>query len=186
MRGYPGKVVDAYMQYIGEKEEEHKERPEGVNTENRWGSREIEIKNVKILNQEGKEKYIYRPDESLTIEFDVASKNKESDFVFGLAIFNPEGVLCYGSNTYLENMKPNQIEGEGKVKIHIPQTHLINGQYFLDLAVHKKDGYPFDYHHFQYKFKISSKSSDLGITRISHQWKFTENIMVQAEKRKKE
>ncbi len=62
MRGYPAKVVDAYMQYIGEKEEKREEKPTEVSTENRWGSREIEIKNVKILNRDGKEKYIYKPE----------------------------------------------------------------------------------------------------------------------------
>lgn len=186
MRGYPAKVVDAYMQYIGEKEEERKEQPADISTENRWGSGEIEIKNVKISNPEGKEKYIFRPDESMTIEFEVVSKHRENDFVFGLAIFNPEGVLCYGSNTHLENFKSHHLEGNGKVKIHIPQIHLINGQYFLDLAVHKKDGYPFDYHHFLYKFKITSKSKDLGITRIPHQWEFTKNIKLQTFQETKE
>jgi len=186
MRGYPAKVVDAYMQYIGEKEEEREEQPADTSTENRWGSQEIEIKNVKISNTEGKEKYIFKPDESMIIEFEVVSKQRENDFVFGLAIFNPEGVLCYGSNTHLENFKSHHIAGKGKVKIHIPKIHLINGQYFLDLAVHKKDGYPFDYHHFQYKFKITSKSKDLGITRIPHQWEFTKNIKLQTFQEKKE
>jgi ABC-type polysaccharide/polyol phosphate transport system ATPase subunit len=176
MRGYPAKVVDAYMQYIGEKEEDREDQPVDISTENRWGSREIEIKNVKILNNEGKEKYIFKRGEPLTIEFNVVSKHRETDFVFGLAIFNPEGVLCYGSNTFLENFKSRSLEGTGKVKIHIPENHLHNGQYFLDLAVHKKDGYPFDYHHFQYKFKITSKSKDLGITSIPHHWEFSDNI----------
>ncbi|MCK4943424.1 MAG: ABC transporter ATP-binding protein [Candidatus Aminicenantes bacterium] len=185
MRGYPAKVVDAYMQYIGEKEEKRDEKPAEVSTENRWGSREIEIKNVKIMNRDGKEKYIYKPKEPMTIEFDVITKRKEDDFVFGLAIFNPEGILCYGSNTGLENYKSYHIEGKGKVKIQIPELPLINGMYFLDLAVHKKDGYPFDYHHFQYKFKVSSKLRDLGITRIPHHWKFTDNINVRPFKPKK-
>jgi ABC-2 type transport system ATP-binding protein/lipopolysaccharide transport system ATP-binding protein len=181
MRGYPGKVVDAYMQYIGEKEEKREEKPASINTENRWGSREIEISNVRIVNREGKERYLFKSEEHMTVEFDVYSKNREEDFVFGLAIYNPEGILCYGTNTHLEHFVPGHIRGEGKVRIHIPRNHLINGQYFLDLAVHKKDGFPFDYHHFLYKFKISSKTRDLGITRIPHQWEFSNNIRLKAK-----
>ena len=178
MRGYPQKVVDAYMQYIGQKEENQKEQKQEETTENRWGSKEIEISEVNILDKSGKEKYIFQPDEPLNIEFKVICKKKEKDFVFGLAIFNTEGSLCYGSNTHLESFKASSIEGNEQVRVKIPALHLVNGTYLLDLAVHKKDGFPFDYHHFRYKFKVTSNQKDLGITRIPHQWEFSGGIKI--------
>ena len=33
-----------------------------------------------------------------------------SDFVFGIGLFNADGVCCYGTNTYLEEMDPEQSE----------------------------------------------------------------------------
>ena len=180
MQGYPKKVVDTYMEYIGKKDDTGRRQETGPiddnETENRWGSREIEIRNVQILDQIGKDKLVFKPDEPLIIQFETLVKKKEKDFVFGLAIFNTEGVLCYGSNTLLENFKSNNIQGKGKVRIRIPALNLTNGSYLLDLAVHKKDGYPFDYHHFLYKFKVTSSHRDIGVIRIPHHWEFSGGI----------
>ncbi|MCX6558169.1 MAG: ABC transporter ATP-binding protein [Candidatus Aminicenantes bacterium] len=203
MRGYPKRVVDAYLEYVGkkdikklqlqhEKEAKHilqdkvghdkagarlADGTEGLeDPEKRWGSREIEISNVKMFDGQGKEKYIYKADEPLTIEFDVQAAASQKDFVFGIGVFNSEGISCYGSNTVLDDFSARSISGSGKVRLAIPALGLINGTYFLDVAVHKFDGYPFDYHHFLYTFRVNSAHRDVGIARIAHQWEFSDNI----------
>lgn len=188
MRGYPKRVTDAYLEYIGKKDEvkaevKHKEEEEeGTKSkEKRWGSKEIEINNVKMIDKKGREKYIYEADEPFSIEFDVNAKIEEKDFVFGIGIFNSEGILCYGSNTHIEDYKSSLIKGKGKIKINVKALHLINGTYFLDVAVHKRDGYPFDYHHFQYTFRVTSVCRDVGITRIHHDWEFSNNIRLKKD-----
>jgi ABC-2 type transport system ATP-binding protein/lipopolysaccharide transport system ATP-binding protein len=183
MRGYPKRVVDAYLEYIGKKDEKkslvqhgEEEKLSGQGRENRWGSREIEISNVKMFDGKGQEKYIYLSDEPLDIQFDVEARSAENDFVFGIGVFNGEGINCYGSNTLLENYSAQKILGKGKVRLTVPALGLVNGTYFLDIAVHKRDGYPFDYHHFQYTFRVTSSHRDVGIARIPHRWEFSENI----------
>ena len=185
MQGYPKRVVDAYLEYIGKKDEKkakEKHKKEEKEIEKRWGSKEIVIKNLKMKDSKGKEKYIYTPDEELSIEFDVESKINEKDFVFGIGIFNSNGIMCYGTNTLMEDFKSENIKGKGKVKIKIPSLNLINGSYFLDVAIHKRDGYPFDYHHFQYTFKVTSTNRDVGIARIPHEWNFSDNIKIHKKK----
>ncbi len=188
MQGYPKRVIDAYLEYIGKKDEvkaeiqHQKEEEEGeINREKRWGSREIEINNVKMIDEKGKEKYIYEADEPFTIQFDVTAKNEEKDFVFGIGIYNSEGVHCYGTNTYIEDYRSQTISGSGKIKVDVPALNLINGSYFLDVAAHKRDGYPFDYHHFQYSFRVTSTEKDVGITRIPHTWEFSSNIKLEKQ-----
>lgn len=188
MRGYPKRVIDAYLEYIGKRDEkkaeiQHKEEEqEGEkNIEKRWGSKEIEINNVKMIDKKGKEKYIYESDEPFSIEFDVQAREEETDFVFGVGVFNSEGVQVYGTNTFIEDYKSKSISGKGMIKVHIPKLNLINGTYFLNIAAHKRDGYPFDYHHFQYTFKVTSPHKDVGIARIPHQWEFTDNIKLEKE-----
>jgi ABC-type polysaccharide/polyol phosphate transport system ATPase subunit len=186
MRGYPKRVCDAYLEYIGKKdvkkaEVKHQEEEEEgkKDREKRWGSKEIQINNVKMIDQKGKEKYIYEADEPFSIEFDVHAREQEKDFVFGIGIFNSEGISCYGTNTFIEDFRSIGISGTGKVKVHIPALNLINGTYFLDVAVHKRDGYPFDYHHFQYSFRVTSTEKDVGIARIHHEWEFSNNIKLE-------
>jgi ABC-2 type transport system ATP-binding protein/lipopolysaccharide transport system ATP-binding protein len=183
--GYPKRVVDAYLEYIGKKDEkkakdkhieEEQEGKDNLNKEKRWGSQEIEISNVKITDKKGKECYILETDEPVTISFDISAKRQEDDFVFGIGIFNSEGILCYGTNTHLEEYKPVSIQGCGKASIQIPCLNLVNGSYFLDVAVHRQDGFPFDYHHFLYTFKVNSANKDAGIYRLPHQWNFSDNI----------
>jgi ABC-type polysaccharide/polyol phosphate transport system ATPase subunit len=183
MRGYPKRVVDAYLEYVGKKDEKktlaqhgEEEKSAGQGKENRWGSREIEISNVRMFDGNNQEKYIYLADEPLVIEFDVEARAAESDFVFGIGVYNGEGINCYGSNTLLENYSAQQIQGKGKVRLTVPALGLVNGTYFLDIAVHKRDGYPFDYHHFQYTFRVTSSHRDVGIARIPHRWEFSDNI----------
>jgi len=185
MCGYPKRVTDAYLEYVGKKDEvkagiKHKEEEEEgkKNQEKRWGSQEIEIADVKMIDKRGREKYIFEPDEPLAIEFQVEAKKTETDFVFGLAIFNSEGVLCYGSNTLMEDFRSSSIKGQGRVKVKIPALSLVNGSYFLDVAVHKRDGYPFDYHHFQYTFRVTSPSRAVGIGRVAHEWEFSGGIRI--------
>ncbi|MBE0665628.1 MAG: Wzt carbohydrate-binding domain-containing protein, partial [Candidatus Aminicenantes bacterium] len=176
-------VVDAYLEYIGKKDEKktlaqhgEEEKLSGNEKEKRWGSREIEISNVKMFDAANREKYIFEADEPLAIQFDVEARAAESDFVFGIGVYNGEGVNCYGSNTLLENYAARQIQGKGKVRLTVPALGLVNGTYFLDIAVHKRDGYPFDYHHFQYTFRVTSSHRDVGIARIPHHWEFSDNI----------
>jgi len=184
--GEAKRVIDAYLQDVAEKQEqdfekrrldaaEEQEWEEG-RRENRWGKREIEIRKVSLKNLEGQPKNVYSPDEGMIIEMEVAAPSRIDDFVFGIGIFNPQGVSCYGTNTHLENLEPVSIVGEGKVICRIEKLGLINGTYYLDVAVHKREGYPYDYHRNLYSFLVVSNCKDVGISRVSHVWSFSPGI----------
>ena len=175
------------MEFIGKKDEvkakvQHEEEEKEESKDKRWGGGEVVISNVKMFDKNKKEKYIFEPEEPLTITFDVEAKEEQKDFVFGLAVYNSEGHLCYGTNTNIEYLQSKSISGAGKITVSIPQVNLVNGSYFLDLAVHKIDGYPYDYHHFQYSFKVASIERDVGFARIKHKWDFSKNIQFKDQK----
>ncbi len=184
--GEAKRVIDAYLQDVAEKQEKdfEKRRQESAEEqsweegrrENRWGKREIEIKKVSLKNFDGQAKNVYSPDEGMIIEIEVAAPAPSDDFVFGIGIFNSQGISCYGTNTYLEDLEPVSIAGEGKVTCRIEKLALTNGIYYLDVAVHKKDGYPYDYHRNLYSLLVTSNYKDVGIGRISHSWSFSAGI----------
>jgi ABC-type polysaccharide/polyol phosphate transport system ATPase subunit len=191
----PKRAVDAYLQDIAEKqeedfeirqreveqkvkEEEKKEEEGDDRRENRWGKKEIEITEVKMTNLQGEEKHVFSPDEGMIIQMDVFAKTDITDFVFGIGIFNSQGVRCYGTNTHSEDFEPQSIEGRGKVTCKIDQLNLINGTYYLDVAAHKRDGYPYDYHRSMYTFMVLSKYKDVGIARPNHDWFFSSSIQI--------
>ena len=102
------------------------------------------------------------------------------DFAFGIGLFNSQGISCYGTNTNLEEYEPVRLSGEGRVVFRIERLNLINGTYYLDVAVHKRDGYPYDYHQNLYSFLVSSTCRDVGISRPAHVWDFSRGIEFKA------
>lgn len=186
MLGEPKRVVDAYLQDIAAmQEEDYQKRKTDVDLEQkwederrekRWGKREVEIRKVTLKNLRGEEKHVFTPDEGLAIEIEAAANEPVKDFVFGIGIFNSQGISCYGTNTSLEDYEPVVLQGEGKAACRIEKLNLINGTYYLDVAVHKRDGYPYDYHRNLYSFLVSSTLKDVGIARLPHKWTFSPAI----------
>jgi ABC-type polysaccharide/polyol phosphate transport system ATPase subunit len=194
--GEPKRIVDAYLQDVTVKQEKAFEKKSGAvaapaeaaaeeRRENRWGRREIEIRKVTLRNLQGQAKHVFSPEEGMVIEMDVAASSPADDFVFGIGVFNSQGVSCYGTNTNLEDLEPVRIDGEGRVEFRIGKLNLINGTYYLDVAVHKRDGYPYDYHQNLYSFLVSSSLKDVGVARLAHEWTFSPNIRLGAPGRKR-
>jgi ABC-type polysaccharide/polyol phosphate transport system ATPase subunit len=140
--------------------------------EGRWGTREVEITNVTISGPGGDAGHVFQSGDALQIRLDVTSKEKITDFVFGLGLFNNDNVCVYGTNTNLEEFQPTEIDGDGIVTFTVDKLDLVEGTYRLDLAAHKADGYPYDYHRLLYSFRVKSKIRDVGIYRPDHKWAF--------------
>jgi ABC-2 type transport system ATP-binding protein/lipopolysaccharide transport system ATP-binding protein len=62
------------------------------------------------------------------------------------------------------------------VRVDIPELNLIEGTYYLDLAVHRLDGYAYDYQRGLTRFRTSSTVGDTGVARLPHSWSFEGGI----------
>jgi lipopolysaccharide transport system ATP-binding protein len=149
-------------------------------TEGRWGSREVEISGVELIGQDGEPAHVFHSGEPVRIRFDVSARQPVLDFAFGVGIFNAEGLCCYGTNTGIEEMLGVRLEGEGHVEIVIDRLDLVEGTYKLDVAVHRVDGYPYDYHRLLYTFRVKSRVKDVGVFRPPHRWTFSPNIQLRS------
>jgi hypothetical protein len=149
-------------------------------TEGRWGSREIEITDVTFLDPAGQPTFVFHTGAPMAVRFRVHAPAPVDDFVFGIGLFNADGVCCYGTNTYLEEMTPSQLSGDAEATFHIDSLDLVEGTYKLDAAVHKIDGYPYDYHRLLYTFRVKSRTRDVGIYRPRHQWTFSPTVQFKA------
>jgi ABC-type polysaccharide/polyol phosphate transport system ATPase subunit len=144
--------------------------------EGRWGSREVQILEVALKDQHGQVSHVFQSGDALSVHVKVLAVEPVSDFAFGIGLFNPEGVCCYGTNTHLEELESASLEGEAEVVFQIASLDLVEGTYKLDVAVHKRDGYPYDYHRLLYTFRVKSRTHDVGIYRPPHQWIFSPNV----------
>jgi hypothetical protein len=98
--------------------------------------------------------------------------------VFGVGIFNADGVCCYGTNTQVEGATPGELAGDAVVTVHIDSLNLIEGSYKLDVAVHRENGAPYDYHRQLYTFRMTSRTRDVGVFRPPHRWSFSGGVTV--------
>ncbi len=144
--------------------------------EGRWGSREVEIIGVTFVGETGEAAHIFQSGERVSIHLDVRAHHPNTDFVFGIGLYSADGVICYGTNTHLEDYTPEEISGDGEVTFSIDSLDLVEGTYKLDVAVHKRDGYPYDYHRLLYTFRVKSRTKEVGIYRPSHTWAFSPNV----------
>jgi ABC-type polysaccharide/polyol phosphate transport system ATPase subunit len=193
-RGDPKRVVDAYLTYVAGGEEtllagaqghgadDGAAAPEaapGEETheigyrEGRWGGREVEITAVRLLDDRGRERHVYVPGERLVIALSVRAAQPIADFVFGVGLFTTDGVSVYGTNTHLEEYVCERAEGEGEVRLTLDDLRLVEGTYLLDVAAHRKDGTPYDYHRGLYSFRVKSRIKDVGVYRPAHAWTFS-------------
>lgn len=144
--------------------------------EGRWGSREAEIVAVDLAKADGERSHVFQSGEAMEIRLRVHAREPIADFAFGVAIFNAEGVCCCGTNTAIEGGTPRQLAGDGEVRFAIDHLWLVEGTYKIDVAVHRANGAPYDYHRQLYTFRVSSRAADVGIFRPPHRWTFSGGI----------
>ncbi|PWT83393.1 MAG: hypothetical protein C5B57_06870 [Blastocatellia bacterium] len=145
-------------------------------TEGRWGSRRVEITEVGFLDRDGRPSFLFHSGDPMSIRLKVRAHLDADDFVFGVGLFNADGVCCYGTNTYAEAMNPDRLSGDAEVSFEVEALDLVEGTYKVDVAVHKRDGVPYDYHRLLYTFRIKSRTHDIGIYRPRHRWTFSPNV----------
>jgi ABC-type polysaccharide/polyol phosphate transport system ATPase subunit len=184
------RVVDAYLTAVDRSEERLLAATSAVEryaspqpaanmfaaTEGRWGSGDVEIVRVTLLAQNSEPSFVFHTGDPMSIQLRVRAAQPTSDFVFGVGLFNADGVCCFGTNTEREQMQPDRLAGEADVTFAIDSLDLVEGTYKLDVAVHKQDGAPYDYHRLLYTFRVASRSHDVGIFRPRHHWTFSSNV----------
>jgi ABC-type polysaccharide/polyol phosphate transport system ATPase subunit len=205
--GDPKRVVGAYLSFVEESEErllaattaraveeagregqdgregQQAERPADPTsdmfqaTEGRWGSREVEIADVALLTADGQPSFVFHSGDPMSIRLKIRAHQATDDFVFGIGLFNADGVCCYGTNTFAEDMNPERLaSGDAQVTFAVETLDLVEGTYKLDVAVHKRDGAPYDYHRLLYTFRVKSRTHDVGIYRPRHRWTFSSGV----------
>ena len=146
--------------------------------EGRWGAGGVVITEVAFLNDQGQATHVFHTGEPMRLRLKVRADRPVSDFVFGIGIFSADGVSVYGTNTDIEELEAVSLSGDGEVTLDIEALDLVEGTYKLDVAVHKRDGAPYDYHRLLWTFRVKSRLKDVGIYRPRHRWTFSDSVKV--------
>ena len=75
-----------------------------------------------LSGPDGEAGHVFQSGDSIEVRMDVTAKEKITDFVFGLGLFNADNVCVYGTNTNLEEFQPTEIDGNGVVTFKIDNS----------------------------------------------------------------
>lgn len=174
--GEPRRVIDSYREAVAEEEalqQASAALEQGDDPKRRWGSRRAEIVEGRLLvgsEDEERESFHLTSGEAATFELRVRAAAPLDDFVFGVAVSTPRGAEVWGTNTDLAGFEPVRLEGEGTVRLHCPALRLAPGEYDVDLAVHGRDGTPYDYRRGCFRVTVSSSERGVGVYFPRHRW----------------
>jgi ABC-type polysaccharide/polyol phosphate transport system ATPase subunit len=136
----------------------------------RWGDRSATIVGVRLLGPGGDERYAFRTGEAVTIEIAATPARPLDDFVFGVGLFTPEDFCVHGSNTEIDGLEAGGFDGPARVRLTLARCDLGPGTYLLDVAVHARNGTPYDYWRGACRFRVDSPRTEAGVWAPDRSW----------------
>ncbi|ASS67330.1 MULTISPECIES: ABC transporter ATP-binding protein [unclassified Paenibacillus] len=142
-----------------------------ISDDNHWGSREVEITDVRIINKNGEKTNAIIANESMSIEIDYKINKEQKEYIFGMGFYNSDLSLIYGNNTEIDKLKLKDLPQIGSIQFHIPTVELLSGTYKLNVAIVDESHRALDFYKYYMDFSIVSTDKSVGSYSISHQWK---------------
>ncbi len=123
----------------------------------RWGSREVEIVEVRFYDREGRDRLLLTTGEPMTIAIRYHAHQRIERPMFGLAIHRNDGLHLCGPNNVFAGFDIPYIEGEGEVRYTVDTLPLLEGGYYVTAAIHDAAGeHAYDHQSLYYPFKVQN------------------------------
>jgi lipopolysaccharide transport system ATP-binding protein len=118
----------------------------------RFGSLEVELTNVRLLDSDGKVVSELRACQPLRIEIEYRAAMRVVAPIFCVRIAREDGLVCYIPTTEFSNLSLTAIEGTGRAILDLERLDLNSGHYVVDASCYSQDwAYAYDYH-----FRVAS------------------------------
>ncbi len=139
--------------------------------ENRFGSLELEINAVYLLDSEGKLAPELDSGDPLCVEINYQATQPIHAPIFSVTITDRDGTVCYDTSTAAAALTLPTVKGQGQIVLHFERLDLNAGLYYINVRAYERDWtYAYDYHWHVYPLTIRSANGDQGILRPPHHW----------------
>jgi len=128
-QGRPEEVVDTYV------DQGHEDRVETTEGKSRWGSGEVRLQSVELLDASGRPVTHPATGDTVTFRIRYRADSAVSKPVFGLALETLEGTWLWAQHTRDAGFVFDEIKGEGIVELQIPSLMLQPSTYDLSASV---------------------------------------------------
>jgi len=139
--------------------------------ENRFGSLEMEITEVRLLNAAGFPATAFESGDAIQVEIYYSAPQEVHEPIFGVTISKEDGFVCYDASTETDGKLLSKVQGRGKVSLYFERLDLIGGSYYIDVGAYRRDwAYAYDYHWHAYPLEVRPTHGEKGILRPPHRW----------------
>ncbi len=165
--GAASKLVDGYL------DSTHMDRNNPLNNGERWGSGEVQITKIEILDHEGQPTTKVRTGEAVTFRLSFKASERIEEPVFGLSLKTVDGVRFWAHNSKFSSFEPPYIDGCGIAELSVPRLMLQPGTF--DLMVSALDHtafHVFDFRRDSMRFDVLSgePTESGGIMALGGTW----------------
>ncbi|MDZ4840406.1 MAG: ABC transporter ATP-binding protein [Bacteroidota bacterium] len=170
--GNPASVIQEYRRLIEPQAEiDAVKMPEGKTTGESFGEKLIEITDVKITDNAGKQKSVYTTADIINISISYKNNSSEPhDYYIGVAIGNEVGQVITGTNSK-NYQQHSTLRQTGTTIYKLAGRYFVDGKYYVTIGV-------FDYNteealHFlsqMYSFDMLSYGKDIGQISLPAEW----------------
>ena len=138
----------------------------------RWGSGEVQIRGIEILDSQGRQTNQLRSGESYRICIGISSHAPMDDVVCGIRITHLHGFNVWGTNTKRRNFRLPTLQGDQVITLEVPRLPILEGTYELTVALSDlAEVHEFDHWEKRYRFDVrQSGTYDEGVLNVAATW----------------
>jgi lipopolysaccharide transport system ATP-binding protein len=172
--GPASQVIDDYLADVNRRERERIERLRAASGQDdedetqeeeddprslqRYGSREVEIVDVELLDEAGHSRSVFHTGEPVIVRMHYNAHEPIEWPVFGIALHHANGLWLTGPNTAFAGVDIPCISGRGYVDYCITDLPLLTGRYQLSTAVYDETMlHPYDHHDRLYQLVVQTR-----------------------------
>ena len=141
--------------------------------ENRFGSFEMEIVSVRLLNADGLPLTEIDSGDALCVEINFVSPQPIDGAIFWVSIKRNDGFVCSEINTQSGGFRLPTLHGQGCITLYFSRLDLIAGKYDIHVAVYERSwAYAYDFHQQVYLLLVRPTAHEKGVLNPPHHWEF--------------
>jgi lipopolysaccharide transport system ATP-binding protein len=160
-----------------EEEEPLDEEEEEEDDPFRWGSREIELVQVEVLDKSEYPRITFSVGETIILRMHYLAHERIEYPVFGISIHHRCGLHINGPNTRFDNYPIAVLEKkeQGTIDYIIDTFPFKDGEYLFSAAVYDYTmNHAYDHHHISYPFRVQTSGvRELGMMQIPAVWQWS-------------
>ncbi len=181
MDGAPRDVHLYYQDFLGKKiiearrmaesEKESAQQDQNNVAVSRNTSREAWVESVEMINRNGEVMSVFETGDKVTIRIRYSAVEPGLKAIVSVGVVREDGVHCFSTNTAIAKMHDLTLMKNGTIDFVIDNMNLLNGYYFLDVALSYPDGNRlYDYVSNASTFQMISRDGSTGLMRMEGHW----------------